>query len=222
MKANKEYEILNRILNGFRPDKACTCSRKDNITNIKTMSPKYEAMFSCLIGNTEGDDYKGVTLKNINVSPDAITGNKEEKPILMCSIPEFCQEQTWELNNSMFIRAIKMASNIRPNAVFEINHIGKILSINSTSEKEKSILDEHYLANIDMLNFKGDRSVEGWILNAQLIENYLTKYISTVKRIAIATQSYTDNPYPLKIKFELSTLIYCEYIQSPIIIQGDE
>lgn len=229
MKEDLAYKTLNKILNGFTTNHLCSCNHKDGQAIIRANSEDNVALFTCILDGIESNDYQNVGLKNVVVTPDSISGDRQEAP---CRIREIvfaddC-EQVWEIYNDqlcLFVDiANKMSHNsIHQNAVISWDAIGQTTMTFLASHKTNE-MSQDYLADIQVKMLKpdkvtGPRSFNGWVIDVSILKDLLLDFIHPIKIISLATQTYTDDPYPMRITFDLSDKIHCDYLQAPIALR---
>lgn len=227
MKDSRAYFILNKILNGFTTNSLCSCNHKDGQAIIRTKSDDNVALFTCILDGIDSDDYQNLGIKKIEVSPEYISGDKQNEAYKIRGIPDFDCEQVWEVDNSNFCLCIDIANEMSHNAIHQnafisLDHISQMITF--LASYQCSGLKQDYLVDLHAINLKGDmvtgpRSFNGLVIDVSILKDLLLDYIHQVSTISMATQTYTGNPYPLRIKFDLLDIIHCEYLQAPILIR---
>jgi len=115
-------------------------------------------------------------------------------------------------------------NSIHQNAIISWDHVSQMMTF--LASYESTGMKQDYLTDIHVMPLKcdsvlGERSFAGWVIDVSILKDLLMDHIHKIESITMATQTYTDNPYPypMKIKFDLLHNVHCEYLQAPILIR---
>lgn len=207
-------KTLTKLLRGFRKDGQVNISRHEGITKIRVMSDDYVSMFQCAC-HTGGDDYEEIALASIDISDNEITGDKQEKKLLIASLPALEDHQVNFNVGDLFPACIKKHSDIITGLHKDGSPYSKaVLAINDnvlvmlTTANDCGIKEEHR----SELNVTETNGIEDFKIDAIKLYRSLFKYmIPEEVNIRIVRELA-----PLEVMFNIGGY-QCHYIQAPMI-----
>ena len=158
-------KALTTLLNRFRKDGQVNISWSDGITYIRVMSDDGVSIFECAC-HTGGEDHEEIALAKIDIKEDEITGDKQEKKLLIARLPELVDHQiNFNVDGNNFASCIRKHSNI----INGLHNDGRPYS-KTVLSLDKNIL--HMFTRSDDIGVKEEHRSELNVTSTQDTEEY--------------------------------------------------